>query len=240
MSSSSSSQPTGEMWQAALKALIASNPNLNVSPEIAHALKQPEGSKDAKQELYQQQKMLNLKRKVGQKIERLQNALTRKSLQMQAFQDHIKATLKKELEKFAAEKKSIQEQLVVAQEQLAKLEAGETEIEETMARRRSRRPWNPSWTRRRSLLVCLDYQPRYPLIIRPYIWVTPPFISIRGPTLQMSHRFRFLWHGCTVKSQDWPKHLTVKRKDKLYVFWEKCDQISLSDLAVVAIIRVRV
>lgn len=116
MSSSSSSQPTGE----------------NVPPEIAHVLKQPEGSKDAKQELYQQQKMLNLKRKVGQKIERLQNALTRKSLQMQAFQDHIKATLKKELEKFAAEKKSIQEQLVVAQEQLAKLEAGEKEIEETM------------------------------------------------------------------------------------------------------------
>ena len=134
---STSSMPSsqdGDVWQAAFKSLIASNPSLKVPEEIMTALGQSgpaAASKDSKQEIYQQQKMLNLKRKMGQKIERLQNAATRKQLQMASYQDHMRATLKKELEKFAVEKKDIQAQLAEAQEQMERLERGEMEIGET-------------------------------------------------------------------------------------------------------------
>lgn len=53
-----------------------------------------------KEKLYQQQKLINAKRKAHQKLERLELALKRKKLQMVSYQDQIKKQLATEMQRF--------------------------------------------------------------------------------------------------------------------------------------------
>ena len=128
-SSSSSSAPSDVVWQQALRSLIVSNPGLTVPSEISAVL---DGSltEDNKKELYSQQRALNARRKATQRLERLSNALTRKKLQMQAYQEHMRLQLKSEMEKFQAEQKDIEKNIEEAKKYLAKIENGEAVTEE--------------------------------------------------------------------------------------------------------------
>lgn len=130
-SSSSATASQDVVWQQALKSLIMSNPGLTVPKEITEAL---EGSmtEDSKKELYTQQRALNARRKAQQRLERLQNALTRKKLQMQAYQEQMRQQLKNEMEKFQAEQKDIEKSIEEAKNHLAQIEKGDNipEVEE--------------------------------------------------------------------------------------------------------------
>lgn len=124
---SSSSDGTAELMQKAMRSLLENNPTLNVPKEVTDALCtfQDPLNKSAKDSLYEQQKRLNLKRKATTKVEKLQQALTRKGLQMQAYKEQMKQKLAEELERFNKEQKEIADALVVAKEQLARIERGE-------------------------------------------------------------------------------------------------------------------
>jgi len=87
-------------------------------------------TEDNKKELYSQQRALNARRKATQRLERLSNALTRKKLQMQAYQEHMRQQLKSEMEKFQAEQKDIEKNIEEAKKYLAKIESGEDITEE--------------------------------------------------------------------------------------------------------------
>ena len=121
---SSSSGSTDAVWQTAFRSLLASNPGLSVPQEVSTMLG-GEMKKDAKSELYEKQKILNQRRKATQRVERLQNALTRKTLQMKSYQEQLRQQLRQELERFNKEHKEIEAQLLEAREYLDKLERGE-------------------------------------------------------------------------------------------------------------------
>ena len=126
---SSSSQPSSDsMWQMALRSLIQSNPNLAIPREVTEALA-GNAAKEAKTELYTQQKQLNQRRKAVQRVERLEGALKRKKLQMVAYQEHLKRQLQQELQRFRQEQEGIESQLKDAKEYLEKLDRGE-DVEE--------------------------------------------------------------------------------------------------------------
>ena len=112
----------------ALRSLIQSNPNLAIPREVTEAL-EGNAAKEAKTELYTQQKQLNQRRKAVQRVERLEGALKRKKLQMVAYQEHLKRQLQQELQRFRQEQEGIESQLKDAKEYLEKLDRGE-DVEE--------------------------------------------------------------------------------------------------------------
>lgn len=125
-SSSAAVDGSAEAMQKAMKALIASNPSLSVPMEVQEALAFHEPmQKPAKDSLYHQQRMLNLRRKASNRVEKLQQALTRKGLQMTAYKEEMKQKLASELERFNKEKQEITKALEEARSTLAKIEAGE-------------------------------------------------------------------------------------------------------------------
>jgi len=124
-SSFTSVDGSAEAMQKAMKSLIACNPSLNVPKEVEEALafQEPLG-KAAKDSLYTQQRMLNLRRKATNRVEKLQQALTRKGLQMNAYKEEMKQKLASELERFNKEKQEIMTALEEAKANLAKIESG--------------------------------------------------------------------------------------------------------------------
>lgn len=107
-----------------LKSLLKSNPNLTVPKEVSSVLDESMTTQ-AKQELYVQQRTLNAKRKAAQRLERLQNALTRQKLQMQSYQEHMKQQLKMEMDRFRTEQKDLEQKVEEAKLALQKIENGE-------------------------------------------------------------------------------------------------------------------
>lgn len=125
-SGASSSAGSADAMQRAMRSLLESNPSLHVPKEVEEALGfQEVMNKAAKDSLYEQQRMLNQRRKVTTKIDKLQQALQRKGLQMAAYKDEMKQKLAMELERFHREKQEITEALEQAKLQLAKIEKGE-------------------------------------------------------------------------------------------------------------------
>lgn len=125
-SGASSSAGSADVMQRAMRSLLESNPSLHVPKEVEEALGfQEVMNKAAKDSLYEQQRMLNQRRKVTTKIDKLQQALQRKGLQMAAYKDEMKQKLAMELERFNREKQEIIEALEQAKVQLAKIEKGE-------------------------------------------------------------------------------------------------------------------
>ena len=124
-SSFTSVDGSAEAMQKAMKSLIACNLSLNVPKEVEEALafQEPLG-KTAKDSLYTQQRMLNLRRKATNRVEKLQQALTRKGLQMNAYKEEMKQKLASELERFNKEKQEIMTALEEAKANLAKIESG--------------------------------------------------------------------------------------------------------------------
>lgn len=123
-SSASASSGSEAVWQQALKSLIVSNPNLTVPKEVSEVLDESMTS-DTKRDLYAQQRALNARRKASQRLERLQNALTRQKLQMQAYQEHMRQQLKTEMDRFRTEQKELEQKVEEAKTTLQKIEAGE-------------------------------------------------------------------------------------------------------------------
>lgn len=121
---STSSSGQEAFWQQALKSLIVSNPTLTVPKEVSAVLDESMSS-DSKKELYSQQRALNVKRKATLRLERLQNALTRQRLQMQAYQEQMRQQLKLEMDKFKAEQKDLEQKVEEAKLILQKIENGE-------------------------------------------------------------------------------------------------------------------
>lgn len=112
--------------QRAMRQLLESNPTLNVPKELVDVLGfSGEMNQKAKDDLYSQQRLLNARRKVTTKIDKLQQALTRKGLQMNAYKEEMKQKLAMELERFNKEKHEISEALEQAKLQLKKIESGE-------------------------------------------------------------------------------------------------------------------
>lgn len=131
-SSSASGSSADAALQRAMRHLLESNPSLNVPKEVEEVLGfQDAMTKTAKDEMYAQQKALNARRKVTTKIDKLQQALTRKGLQMTAYKEEMKQKLATELERVNKEKQEISEALEQARAQLKKIENGE-DIEQTV------------------------------------------------------------------------------------------------------------
>ena len=125
-SSASSSGGSAELMQKAMKSLIQNNPTLQVPKEVEMALGFQGGlTKTAKDALYDQQRLLNLRRKANNKVEKLQHALTRKELQMTAYKEEMRQKLAAELERFNKERQQLSEDLEKAKAYLAKVENGE-------------------------------------------------------------------------------------------------------------------
>ena len=135
LSSSSRSTPTEDAMQKAMISLIKHNPSLKVPKEISDVL---EGASEAmtveaRNEIYEQQRTLNRRRKASQRADRLRDALKRKQLQFVAYQEQIKLQLKAEMERYTREKKELEDQLKDAKIFLEKLENGEDPAEEEPA-----------------------------------------------------------------------------------------------------------
>ena len=132
-SSSASAGGSGELMQRAMKSLLELNPSLKIPKEMESALTgfTETLTTTAKDAIYEEQKMINQRRKAAAKVERLTNALTKKGLQMTAYKDHIKQQLVIEMERFEKERAQIEEDLVKAKQHLHKLESGE-KVEEEM------------------------------------------------------------------------------------------------------------
>lgn len=133
LSSSSSAQPVENtddpaIWQRAFFDLVQSNPQLKLpdgfKDQLMAAGKPMEESE--KDRLYQQQKILNTKRKAQQKLERLQQALQRKKFQMTAYQEQMKKQLHFEMQRFQRETAELEQSIKETKELCRKLEAGET------------------------------------------------------------------------------------------------------------------
>ena len=110
-------------WQLALQGLVAANPSLTLPPELEAVMS---GNKvaEAKKELYDQQKSLNMKRKATQKLERMEQALRRKRFQMEAYREQLRQQLHMEMQRFAAETKDLEAEIEKQREVVARLEKG--------------------------------------------------------------------------------------------------------------------
>ena len=132
-SQSSSTSPSfaedSNKWQQALFELVKSNPQLTLPEEIKSQLTGVEKTMEdtEKEKLYQEQRLLNAKRKAYQKLERLELALKRKKLQMVSYQEEIKKQLQMEMQRFQKETIEIEQNLKETQKLCERLEKGEME-----------------------------------------------------------------------------------------------------------------
>ena len=124
-STASSSKVGGEdgPWQLALQGLVAANPSLTLPPEL-EAVMSGNKAADAKKDLYDQQKSLNMKRKATQKLERMEQALRRKRFQMEAYREQLRQQLHMEMQRFSAETKDLEAEIEKQREVVARLEKG--------------------------------------------------------------------------------------------------------------------
>ena len=130
--SSSRSPPAEDAMQKAMLCLIKNNPSLKVPKEISDVLEGASEilSVEARNEIHEQQRSLNKRRKASQRVDRIKEALKRKQLQFVAYQDQLKIQLRAELDRYTKEKKELEEQLSNARSNLEKLENGEDPAEE--------------------------------------------------------------------------------------------------------------
>ena len=120
---SSSSKDGQWAMQHVLQGLVEANPGLKLTPQLEQAI-QGSKSAEAKQDLYDQQKALNAKRKASQKLERMEQALQRKRFQMEAYREQIRQQLQAEMKRFAAETKDLEEAIAMQKEIVDRLEKG--------------------------------------------------------------------------------------------------------------------
>lgn len=126
-SSASGSQGDSLMWQKALFDLVSTNPQLKMPDALKSQIQSlaPKMEDGEKEKLYQQQKLINAKRKAYQKLERLELALKRKKFQMVSYQEEIKKQLALEMQRFQKETVEIEQSIKDTQDLCARLESGD-------------------------------------------------------------------------------------------------------------------
>ena len=122
-SAAASNVTMDENWQQAIQGLVAANPSLKLPEQFATMLT---GAKreESKKMLYDQQKVLNMKRKASLKLERMQQALQRKRFQMEAYREQLRQQLHAETQRFASETKALEADIVTQKEIVERLEQG--------------------------------------------------------------------------------------------------------------------
>ncbi len=121
--SMSSTPAMDEQWQHMFQGLMAANPSLKVPRELANMI-QGTKKEEAKKEIYDQQKALNMKRKAAVKLERMQQALQRKRFQMEAYREQIRNQLQAETKRYTTETAELEKDIAKQQEVVERLENG--------------------------------------------------------------------------------------------------------------------
>eukprot|EP00434_Breviolum_minutum_P008141 symbB.v1.2.007178.t1/scaffold436.1/size343649/10 len=125
-SSSRPSQPAGQPSVSDLTKLLKSiveTGQLEL-PEEAKALLAAQAETDAKEDIQQEQRLLNAKRKAHGKILRLKDALERKKEKFQVYKAALKEQLAKETDRFQQDVEGINKAILETEAQLAQLEEG--------------------------------------------------------------------------------------------------------------------
>lgn len=112
-------------FKAALMTIIAEN-NLQVPDRYKHIMEE-----DVNEKINVDQRLLNNKRKLNSKLERLKKASAKKDEQWLSFRNQLKEHLLKEQERYTQEKKEIKEAIVQTQLELDKMMNGTAGEEET-------------------------------------------------------------------------------------------------------------